>query len=84
MKPGAIKAADKARLFKAGIIVVEVEHPSDVNFARASSAVPIEELPHGELLRALAAGIKNSGYQYDSVGKAVVEAIIKRHSGDQP
>lgn len=79
VKPGAVKAADKGRLFKAGIIVVEVEHPSDVNFACASSAMPTQELPHGELLRAFATAACECG-QYSALGKAVAVAILNRRA----
>lgn len=78
VKPGAIKPNDKGRLFKAGVIVVEVDDPTAINWVRPSNVVPVEELSHGELLFALAKASLDSGYT-SKVGMYVAEAIKARH-----
>lgn len=82
VRPGAIKPADKGRLRKAGVIVIETEEPEAVKFTRASTAAPVEELSHGELLAALARAIKRHGNSY--VGEEVCNAIIRRHAQEAP
>lgn len=78
VRPGAIKPNDKGRLYKAGVIVVEVDDPSAINFARPSNVLPIEELSHGELLLAFAKAAKATGY-LSNLGQFVADAVIKKH-----
>ena len=74
VKPGAIKANDKGRLSKAGIIVVEIEDPAAVKLVRAGM-----ELSHSDLLMAAMQAITPSDYTCQSFGKAVAAAIEAAH-----
>ena len=80
VKPGAVRASDKSKLSKAGVLVVEVEDPQAVRLVRAGPAV--EELSHGALLAAAAQAIQESGSTTSAdyaFGRAVSAAIIAAH-----
>lgn len=81
VKPGAIKDHQKAKLTKAGIIVVEVDNPDDVKFVHASSAAPVQELSHGELLNAATKAINKSidGACRGYFSTFIAEAVQARH-----
>lgn len=80
VKPGAIKPNDKGRLYKAGVIVVEVEDPAAVNFVRPSSSLPFEEVPPGDILAAFAAAVNRaSGYTKTYLAEELSNMIMARH-----
>ena len=74
VRPKAIKPHDKAKLTKAGIIVVEIDDPKHVKFARPSA-----ELDGSDLLRAAVKAINGTG-KYESpseaFGRALSDAIL--------
>lgn len=76
VKPGAIRADDKAALATAGVIVVEVENPQDVKLVRAHA-----ELSGGEMLLAAAKAIEAAGSTGSpkwEFGNAIARAIIEK------
>lgn len=76
-KPGAVKAADKRALSKAGIIVVEIEDPHDVKFVRAQT-----ELPMGDLLAAAGLAINANMNSQLAFGKAVARLMQPSPPGE--
>lgn len=82
-KPSAVRPSDKAALRRAGVIVVEVEDPSDVRFVRAEGFLGAQELPHGDVLAAAAKAISRaSGFATDYFGEELAKALIARHAKD--
>jgi hypothetical protein len=79
VKPDAVRSSDKAKLSKAGVIVVEVDDPQSVRLVRATA--PIEELSHGALLAAAAQAIRASSNATVAFGQAVANAILGRAEG---
>lgn len=77
-KPGAIKRYAKATLKAAGIIVVEVEYPTDVKLLSVAAA-PVVELSHGELLACAGAALAQHQYAREAFGKLVADALVRRH-----
>lgn len=55
VKPGSIDRHDKAKLTKAGIVVVTAENPQDVRFVKAADDGGT--IPGGDLLAAFARSI---------------------------
>lgn len=78
VKPGAIKPRDKAKLSKAGVVVVEVENPADAKFV--TPAVEGGNLPGGDLLAAYARGVlRTTGYTQAAFAEEISKAVIKAH-----
>lgn len=75
IKPGAMKDHQKAKLTKAGVIVVEAENPDDVKAMRVSRVVPTDTLPSDDLLLAFATAMINSGS--DNMKKALAGEIAE-------
>lgn len=50
VKPGALKATDKARLSKAGIVCIEIDNPQGVKFVRAGTEISSTAMLIGEYL----------------------------------
>ncbi len=75
VRPQSISADDKARLERAGVIVVHVDDPQAVKLVRASA-----ELPGSELLSIAAKAIAEQGVAgtREAFGRMVCDAIQKR------
>jgi hypothetical protein len=89
IKPGAMKDHQKAKLTKAGVVCIEVDDPANVQFVRPSTALPVEELSHGELLaaaaRAMLAFSGDYGRNFQAeFAKAISMAILTRHDNSAP
>lgn len=74
VKPKAISDNAKGRLFKAGVIVVEIADPADAKFVRAGV-----ELSSSEMLRCAAEAIMKGGSGQTQIefAKALCAAIQK-------
>lgn len=72
VKPKAIRPCDKGALRKAGIIVVEIDNPSDARFVRSET-----ELPNGDLLQAAGKAIMTSNIAQKAFGAAIAAAVQK-------
>lgn len=72
VKPGSVKPKDKRTLARAGVIVIEVQEPGEMKFARASS-----DIDGSALLRAAADAISKTGYgnAREAFGVALCAAI---------
>jgi hypothetical protein len=75
VKPGAVKAADKTALRKAGVIVVEIADPNEVRFVRAEGVLGPQEMSHGDMLVAAVQAI--SGGADATTRKLFVDALAQ-------
>ncbi len=84
VKPGTVRPWDKRKLSKAGVTVVEVDHPSDIKLVRAGAV--IKELSYGAILGAAAKAISSTHYgdARTSFGIALTEAIKAAHPDKLP
>jgi hypothetical protein len=70
VKPKAISQRDKKLLRDAGVIVVEIDNPSDVKFTRAGT-----EISGSAMLLAAAKAIPQSDFCKKAFAEAMCEAI---------
>lgn len=77
---GSLRDVDKSHLRKAGVLIVETDHPSDVRLMRAES-LPVD-LPAGALMRALGSALQASSNARDAFGLAVGEELSKTPDKD--
>jgi hypothetical protein len=84
VRPGSVRPSDKAKLSKAGIIVVEMDDPSSAKFVSATP--PFQELATGTLLAAFAKAIKagDSGNTKAALANAISAAVILQHEKPTP
>jgi hypothetical protein len=81
VRPKSISKADRAALRKAGVVVVEVDNPSEVRFLR-----PSQEISGGALLVAAAKAIRTTGSMHsvrEVFGRVVCEAIEAEAKNDK-
>jgi len=73
VKPKAISHADKKALKSAGVIVVELDDPSNVKFIRAGA-----ELNSTELLNVAMQAVSKSSGALDAFGRAMTSALLAK------
>ena len=79
VKPGAIRASDKGKLTKAGVVVVEIDDPASARFVAPSYEGA--EMPGGDLLAAMARGVKRlNDYGRSIFAEELADAILARKS----
>lgn len=78
VKPKTISAADRVRLSKIGVTVIETDDPSSCKLVR-----PVPELAGGEILRAAARTLlhASSDYVRSTFAKNICDAILKDDHG---
>ena len=80
VRPGEMEGPYKAKLASVGVLVIETKYPSEAKLRPVEADFSfVQELSHGELLLALARGAKGTLAE-NHIGRAVIDAIIARHS----
>lgn len=75
VKSGEVNDAQKARLHKAGVVVVEVTHPSDVRLESTENDSALLKALCVSLARAI---LKDGNFPTRDAGEAVANMIVER------